>query len=262
MVRIKSVHFDDYDTNWYNPEVYVKSHIFVFILQGKVQYALNGSRCELDKSDFLLIPTGTRREAWSHPGGGHQKYTVFFEPEESVQQSLPLLCSRSHRIERCHLFDYVKQRFAVLHQHWVGRQPYFEVLCASICTELLTLLYREISMRHLSPIKIRLCEQLKEYIIEHYRAPIRLEELARQIDRSANYTNAIFKETTGQTPIEFMLQLRISTARELLADTEMTQADIARYLGFFDASYFYRTFKRLTGSTPASVRQAARLSRS
>lgn len=257
MMKIKSIHFDDYDASWHNPEAHVQFHILVFVVQGKVQYRLNGTKLELEKSDFLLIPSGTVREARSHPDGRHQKYTALFVPGEAEHEELPLTKLQSYRIVRSHHFEYVKQRFATLHQHWAGRQIYFETLAKSICTELLALFHREVSMHHISPMKLRLAAQMKEYIIEHYRKPIRMDELARQIRRSANYAISIFKETTGQTPVEFMLHMRISTARDLLQNTDMTQAEIAEYLGFYDASYFYRTFKRLTGSTPATVRQSA-----
>jgi len=254
MLTVVNCYFDELNPAWRNNLSYVEFYTFVYVTQGTVRYTLNGVPADLRKSEFLLMPPGTLREACNHPDGMHQKYAILFMPSAAEIETLPLLQAKDCTIARAGNFEYVRQRFSILYHQWSGRQPFYRTLAGGILVELLGILHRDNSMTHLSPIKLKLAEQMKAYMIENYRKPVRAAELARHIGRSVPYSISLFKETTGQTPVEFMLHLRIASARELLTSTTMTQEEIAEHLGFYDVSYFYRTFKRLAGCTPAEAR--------
>ena len=93
--------------------------------------------------------------------------------------------------------------------------------------------------------------ELKKYIFHHYREKIKVSDLAEHIDRTPNYVSTIFKEVTGQTPIEYIQYVRISFAKELLVNQSMSVAEVADYLGFCDQFYFHRVFKKVTGYAPS-----------
>ena len=60
----------------------------------------------------------------------------------------------------------------------------------------------------------------------------------------------VFKDYTGMTPKEYINNIRISRAKELLVNTDMTMSEIAERTGFYDQNYFSRMFKKHTGSCP------------
>ena len=62
----------------------------------------------------------------------------------------------------------------------------------------------------------------------------------------------------GTTPIQYVKQLRIQKAAELLASTDQRIADIGAACGFQEMSYFAKTFRELKGRTPSRYRAEAR----
>lgn len=99
-------------------------------------------------------------------------------------------------------------------------------------------------------------QSVLEYIEAHYAEEINLENLcAAAGGLSEQYLCRLFKSTTGQRPIEYILRKRIDTARAYLDKTDLPISDIAAMCGFHNTSYFYRNFKKFTGTSPLTYRQ-------
>ena len=65
----------------------------------------------------------------------------------------------------------------------------------------------------------------------------------------------VFRRATGQTPIDYLIRLRIQKAMEWLAGTSLSVTDIALKTGFDDSNYFTRQFRKATGETPTAYRK-------
>ena len=65
----------------------------------------------------------------------------------------------------------------------------------------------------------------------------------------------VFRKATGQTPIEYLVRLRIQRAMDMLRNTDLTVTEIALEVGFNDSNYFTRQFRRILGESPRSFRQ-------
>ncbi len=107
---------------------------------------------------------------------------------------------------------------------------------------------------HVSKLN-RVNEAIK-YMSGNYDKPITTRGLADMAYLSEGYFCQIFKEVTGRTAMEYLNHLRIDKAEKMLNKTEMTVTEIAFCCGFEDANYFSRTFKRIKGVNPASVRRS------
>ncbi|MEV0113607.1 helix-turn-helix transcriptional regulator [Streptomyces sp. NPDC050844] len=68
----------------------------------------------------------------------------------------------------------------------------------------------------------------------------------------------IVRQQTGHGPKECVQRLRISRAKELLAETDLTVVAVSRRTGFNDPGYFTRQFTRRTGVTPSAFRTQQR----
>jgi AraC-like DNA-binding protein len=97
-----------------------------------------------------------------------------------------------------------------------------------------------------------------EYIsLQPEHAPV-LTELCELVHVSESYLRKLFIDYTGMSPLAFIHQLKIEQAqKQLLSGTERV-AEIAYRLGFKDANYFSRLFKKKTGYTPNDYRQKLR----
>ncbi|GEM_PF-2225205 len=93
-------------------------------------------------------------------------------------------------------------------------------------------------------------ERTIQYIQEHYREAISIEQLAQMANMSRRWYNFMFKEITGQRPTDYVTSLRIRRAKELLHISGNRLYDIAREAGFQDEHYFSRRFKQEVGFSP------------
>lgn len=93
-----------------------------------------------------------------------------------------------------------------------------------------------------------------DYIKEHAHESLDRETVARVIHMSATGFSRFFKAHTGMTFQEFVSDVRISRACQLLANTDLLITDIALQCGFGELSTFNRTFKRFRDTTPTKYR--------
>lgn len=110
-------------------------------------------------------------------------------------------------------------------------------------------LTKDCSMK-VATTKILRLEQAIHYMNTNYKQNLHLEELACKCNISPNYFHKIFKQTFGITPANYILLLRMNSARQLLKDSRLTIKEIALDLGFTDNAHFCKTFKRYYGMTP------------
>ena len=104
----------------------------------------------------------------------------------------------------------------------------------------------------------RALRRVREYIEAHLEETISIEALAG-IGRLSKYHFArAFKQSEGLTPHDYLLQCRVRRAQELLANTDLSLAEIALASGFSDQSHCARRFREHVGITPRSYRWSMR----
>lgn len=112
---------------------------------------------------------------------------------------------------------------------------------------------RRIHRRGLSP---RQLEAVTAAIVERIAEPISVSALSSVVGLSRSYFSHAFRRSVGWTPHAHVVRLRLERAMMLMAHTEISLTDVALAAGFADQSHFSRSFRRLTGVTPADWRKA------
>jgi two-component system response regulator YesN len=97
--------------------------------------------------------------------------------------------------------------------------------------------------------------QAKRYINQHFREPVSLEDVAREVHLSPFYLSRLFKEKEGVNFVDYLTRLRLEEAKQLLAQTNDTVAAIAEQVGYAEANYFSRIFRRHFGMSPSEYRE-------
>lgn len=92
------------------------------------------------------------------------------------------------------------------------------------------------------------------YIDRHISDKIYLEDLSKLMYMNKVYFSNMFKKTFGLSPQQYILQKRLDKSRSMLLDPQMSIADIAEQLHFFDSASFTNFFKKQTGMTPKEFR--------
>ncbi len=98
-------------------------------------------------------------------------------------------------------------------------------------------------------------EKAKEYVGTHYGVEISLGLAAEYVGVSASHFSRIFSREAGITFIEYLTQVRVERAKELLRCTNKKIAEIAQEIGYRDTRYFYTLFKKNVGCTPREYRK-------
>lgn len=96
--------------------------------------------------------------------------------------------------------------------------------------------------------------QAKGYMENHYHKALTLEEVADQIGISSYYLSKLFKDHFQVTFIEYLTNIRMKKAKELLLDSTIPLKEIALTIGYKDPNYFSRVFKKETKLSPRDYR--------
>lgn len=93
-------------------------------------------------------------------------------------------------------------------------------------------------------------------IAQGYRQELNLSQLARELYMTPSHFCTMFHQETGYTFVDYMNRVRINQAcLYMMSDHDASQESIAETVGFSNAPYFFRVFKKYTGMTPGAFRQ-------
>ncbi|WP_334074308.1 MULTISPECIES: response regulator [Paenibacillus] len=94
-------------------------------------------------------------------------------------------------------------------------------------------------------------EIVKKWIEEHYGEPAELSSLAGMVYLTPTYLSKLFKQETGMTITDYLIEVRIKKAKKLLADASKLKIhEVGNEVGYPDPAYFNKLFKRIVGVTP------------
>ncbi len=96
---------------------------------------------------------------------------------------------------------------------------------------------------------------IRNFIVQNIDEPITIEELAAEINMSKFYFLKEFKKATELTPYQYLVEIRMDKAMELIKDSDMSLINIAVNLGFSDQSHFSKVFKQYFGVPPGMYRK-------
>jgi AraC family transcriptional regulator len=93
-----------------------------------------------------------------------------------------------------------------------------------------------------------------DFIGSNLAEDINLQQLADLLEMSPFHFCRVFRQSTGLTPHQYILHLRIEKSKSLLKNKKLGIAEVATRLGFTDQSHFTNIFRKLSGTTPARWR--------
>ena len=99
--------------------------------------------------------------------------------------------------------------------------------------------------------------EISSFIDAHYREDISMQDAAAALRYSDAYFCKLFKQCFKVNFSAYLNEYRVNKARQLMLDPRLNMKDIGAAVGYSDANYFTRVFKRLTGQTPSEYRMAA-----
>ena len=137
-----------------------------------------------------------------------------------------------------------------------GNQDYVHRLGGTLVAQVLMSCQRRNDREQrvgLTPYQVK---QVRAFILSHLDQPIRITELAQCVRLSRFHFTRRFKQTTGQSPGQFTVYLKMQKAKELLLTSPSSVIQVGMEVGYDNPSHFSTTFKKVMGVSPAHWRKA------
>ncbi len=253
MPELKYITHSRYDNEWLSV---IHSHSIaemIYVVSGEGMIVTGDRRRSIGKDDFVLIP----------PHLMHTEISSSQNPLEYICLGISNITLASDEREFDPLLNLSSLRENVysiivgIYREMQKKQPEYEMMARSLFYQLLVLLIRRrvinVGIEEIQEMRSNIAD-VKSYIDEHYAEAITLDELASIAALSKYHLIREFKAAVGTSPMEYLLEKRITESKKLLAGTEHSISDIADSVGFSSGSYFSQRFRLITGMTPLKFR--------
>lgn len=235
----------------------MQTHNLMLLYDGRAEFSRNESRTAAARGDLIYYKPGDRRYAVTFPDAPIKSYAVDFN------YTCPIYCNNEWRLEEhplpfsfCQritdelLFLKLNDLFSKLTKSALAARVRTDVHERVILTEILVLLFQFSERNQYSYSIAGKVEKVIGYMTENHSRNITLAELAEYAHMSVSYLGSIFRSVTGRSPIDYLIEIRINRAKNLLRDG-YSVTDTSRLVGFNDIYYFSRMFKRHEGISPS-----------
>ncbi|MFP4380869.1 MAG: helix-turn-helix domain-containing protein [Candidatus Sumerlaeia bacterium] len=137
-----------------------------------------------------------------------------------------------------------------------GEFPGYESMAQSLLVQIMVYLSREyVNSDEESAQAMLRVGKVIGLLEQEYAKEWQLEALCRIADMSKSNLLVVFREVTGMTPIEYLIDIRLRQAMHLLERNDATITEIAYKVGFTDSNYFARQFRKEIGASPSEYRK-------
>lgn len=227
-------------------------YVLHYIVKGKGYYRTGDKSFSLKAGQgFLLMPGDTTfyqadmKEPWEY-------YWVGFVGVESEHLLRLSGLGRDNLIFSYTKDSSLKERISDIYyasKEYAAR----EIAMVGYLYLLFALLIRQ-SM--LTGIQSKYLEKAIQYIENHYAENITVQEISQYVGVDRSYLYRIFRKTLNVSVKEYIDNLRINRARELLYCSDLSLSEIAVLVGFRDGSHFSNSFKKIFHMSPAAYRKS------
>lgn len=218
--------------------------VLLIVFSGKLCFEENGKEVDVCAGEYYiqragLVQTGIRKSDLPRYYYIHFTSAEYFSGEglsikgvANTEELLPLLT----RLDKA----------------YISGAP--SIICEELFLRVLSKLYLSADKSaEESP-----AEQAARYIEEHINEKFRISDVAARLGYTDDYLIRTFKKSYGRTPYDYLISLRISSAKQLLLTTNRSVAQIAFECGWTDTVSFHKAFVARTGEPPAVWRRKQR----
>jgi len=237
------------------------AHILIVCVGGRGWCDLGEGRQTLENGEALLIPANTAHVYGASHGDPWSIHWVHFVGLEGDYFSrLPPERSRKLDVAADSL-EIIQQQFRLCYDALrdgfvLQRLIYSAKVLHSLLAELF------FNNRAFSPTmrtsRFRSLEPTLAFLYENLGRPVSLAEMASHAELSESHFSRIFKEQTGHSPVDYFIYLKMQHACSMLTLTQLTIKEIGEALGYHDAYYFSRLFRKFIGVSPREYRRSAK----
>lgn len=265
----------------------IYDHELMYCFSGRAYLNVNGRTHKLARGDLAVIKPDTPHSFWTdeeHPSeivwahfdlepmdDSDWLYTLYNTPERYAKLFSNRLQYPEHirpqavigedfRLpDLLHLAsaDEAERILRSLHKAYARKDPMFPITSKIHLLSLLSLVFMQSKGIYavMDDENARVVDRVKQYIDGNFARKLSMDAIASSVHLSPDYCGRLFRKLTGQTVIEYLSEVRVSRAKHLLLDEDLSITEVAEMAGLKRASYFNMVAKKHTGMTPVQLRR-------
>lgn len=230
---------------------------FVYLTRGRGLFQVRGARpLPVQAGDVLLIQPGMWHNYAPDEDTGWKEYWVMFNGPEAEK-----LVSQVELPRRAPLIRYGEDKalhhlFTQMLDYAAETPPFSDVVQAGLLLQMGAMIQSRLQLqREQGDREESFIQQAKQKLASACSQPINMQSLAHGLGVSYPHFRRVFKQSTGLPPQQYLLNLRINQAKQLMEEQDLKLSEVARSVGFEDPFYFSRLFKQKTGISPSQWRR-------
>ena len=230
---------------------------FLFIIRGEARMHVNGTVYDLQPGSVFHAAPDMLMEAHVISESEYEYFALFYKWDKPAHENSGRECDTHFKLEpganpRLLSFLTMLQQNAYP-RDWIGKLRVKELFFRILHQVIIGCSHRE---NDHSPSK-RVVEEAVAYIHGHYMHSFTLDDLAEQHGMTTKSFSYFFHKYTGFRPIDYVIHYRMERAQELLRAGNYPVGDVAVSVGYPNALYFSRIFKRKFGVSPSAYANRA-----
>lgn len=237
------------------PETKLNQTYLVFMLEGSVDYIVNGETISISSGEALCLPCGTIRERPFQSMSAKYYSFLLRNADESDLSAIPFKFTYNRNSEILTCLYAIEKAYIERYYSSQTSNP-CDRKCV-ILTELLLNLCANISEYS---SKNPYIDRITEYIRDNYKSKLSIEIIAQHVHLNPSYCATLFKEETGETIGSFIKNYRLELAKDELQRGNTVKL-AAEAVGFSDQYNFSKWFSKNVGISPSEYRSKYSLKR-
>lgn len=247
-----------YEKDWHStPHAHHCTELF-YVLRGKGSFLANEDTFDIKEDDLIIV----------NPNVMHTEMSKNTEPLEYIVVGIEGLqfttMTKQGEMDDYSIHNYYDYKHEILFylktilQEMEQEDEYHELVCQNLLEVLILNMVRRTKANMIVAPSQKItkeCRFVEQYINNHYTENITLELLSEKSYMNKYYLVHAFKQYKGISPINYLINKRIASAKELLDTTNYSIAQISEVCGFSSQSYFSQVFKKATNMSPNEYRK-------
>ncbi len=220
------------------------------VLQGQVALSASDRVWQARKGQVLAVPPHLPHDWFSTDGARLGVLHILRFPHDLIDHLLPDVQPRLVSVKKAQFAEY---EMLLSHLVTIADQAtpqQIHLLTVYLEAFVLALLEEE---QQQDATRVAMYE-VASYMQAHLDQSLTIAQVARQFSMSEVTLRRRFREAFGMPPKQYLLELRLCEAQQLLTTTRLSMQDIALQMGFFDLAHFSSTFRKHLGLSPSAWR--------
>lgn len=228
----------------------------LYVAKGKAEFVIGGTVHQLTAGHMVLFRPDQPQHYRYHGGDHTQTYWVHFTGSQVEE----ILAASGFSPDDCIFFagsdPALCRTFDSMIYELQTRRANYQAL-SELCLRQLFLLSRRTAPlpAAVTPALHEQMEAARRFFAQAYNTPINIRDYATGQNVSISWFLRCFKQVTGQTPMQYILSIRMTNAITLMRDTDWNLTQIAAAVGYDNPLYFSRLFHKHNGMSPSAYRK-------